>query len=140
MTVGKRIKRLKNRLKMTSSTLADRLSIPVRTIGSYERDEVPPSEKFLNALISNFHVNINWLLTGTGEMFINAKDENDFLYINKLQDKFNLSDDEVDGLLDVLESSASREMVLRFIQIKKGDKEALDNLIYNLQGIKAIFG
>ncbi len=140
MTVGKRIKRLKNKLKLTSSTLADRLSIPVRTIGSYERDEVPPSEKFLNALILNFHVNINWLLTGTGGMFINEKDENDFLYINKLQDKFNLSDDEVDGLLDILESSASREMVLRFIQIKKGNREALDNLIYNLQGIKAIYG
>ncbi len=140
MTVGKRIKRLKNRLNLTSATLAEKLSIPVRTIGSYERDEVPPSEKFLNALISNFHVNINWLLSGIGEMFINAKDENDLLYINKLQDKYNLSDDEVDGLLDILESSASREMVLRFIQIKKGDKEALDNLIYNLQGIKAIYG
>lgn len=140
MTVGKRIKRLKTKLKLTSSTLADRLSIPVRTIGSYERDEVPPSEKFLNALISNFHVNINWLLSGVGDMFINEKDENDLLYINKLQDKFNLSDDEVDGLLDILESSASREMVLRFIQIKKGDREALDNLIYNLQGIKAIYG
>jgi transcriptional regulator with XRE-family HTH domain len=140
MTVGKRIKRLKNKLKITSSALAEKLSIPVRTIGSYERDEVPPSEKFLNALISNFHVNINWLLTGNGEMFINAKDENDLIYINKLQDKFCLSDDEVVGLIDVLECSASREMVLRFIQIKNGNKEALDSLIYNLQGIKAIYG
>ena len=140
MTVGKRIKRLKNKLNITSSALADKLSIPVRTIGSYERDEVPPSEKFLNALITNFHVNINWLLTGNGEMFINVKDENDLIYMNKLQDKFSLSDDEVVGLLDVLECSASREMVLRFIQIKKGNKEALDSLIYNLQGIKAIYG
>ena len=140
MTVGKRIKRLKNKLNITSSALADKLSIPVRTIGSYERDEVPPSEKFLNALITNFHVNINWLLTGSGEMFINVKDENDLIYMNKLQDKFSLSDDEVVGLLDVLECSASREMVLRFIQIKKGNKEALDSLIYNLQGIKAIYG
>ena len=140
MTVGKRIKRLKNKLNITSSVLADKLSIPVRTIGSYERDEVPPSEKFLNALITKFHVNINWLLTGNGEMFINAKDENDLIYINKLQDKFCLSEDEVVGLLDVLECSASREMVLRFIQIKNGNKEALDSLIYNLQGIKAIYG
>lgn len=140
MTVGKRIKKIKNTLNITSSALAKKLSIPLRTIGSYERDEVPPSEKFLNALISNLQVNINWLLTGAGQMFINSKDTDDFLYINKLQDKFSLSDDEIDGLIDVLECSASREMILRFIQIKKGDKEALDNLIYNLQGIKAVYG
>ena len=140
MTVGKRIKKIKNMLNITSSALAKKLSIPLRTIGSYERDEVPPSEKFLNAMISQLQVNINWLLTGAGEMFINSKDTDDFLYINKLQDKFSLSDDEIDGLIDVLECSASREMILRFIQIKKGDKEALDNLIYNLQGIKAVYG
>ncbi len=140
MTVGKRIKKIKNTLNITSSALAKRLSIPLRTIGSYERDEAPPSEKFLNALISVFQININWLLTGAGEMFINSKDTDDLLYISKLQDKFSLSDDEIDGLIDVLECSASREMILRFIQIKKGDREALDNLIYNLQGIKAVYG
>ena len=140
MTVGKRIKKIKNALNITSSALAQRLSIPLRTIGSYERDEAPPSEKFLNALISQFQVNINWLLTGSGQMFINSKDTDDLLYFSKLQDKFSLSDDEIDGLIDVLECSASREMILRFIQIKKGDREALDNLIYNLQGIKAIYG
>ncbi|MBR6162471.1 helix-turn-helix transcriptional regulator [bacterium] len=140
MTVGKRIKKIKNVLNITSSALAKRLSIPLRTIGSYERDEAPPSEKFLNAMISQLHVNINWLLTGAGQMFVNSKDTDDLLYISKLQDKFSLSDDEIDGLIDVLECSASREMILRFIQIKKGDKEALDNLIYNLQGIKAIYG
>ena len=56
------------------------------------------------------------------------------------QETFNLTEEEATGLLDILDTEASKDMVLKFIQIKKGNKEALDSLIYNLQGIKAIYG
>lgn len=140
MTIGKRVKELKNALSMTSSELAEKLNIPVRTIGSYERDEATPGAKFLAALVDDLNVNVNWLLTGRGSMFISKKAENDISYIAHLQEKLKLKNDEIDGLIDLLDSEASREMVLRFIEIKKGNKEALDSLIYNLQGIKAIYG
>ena len=51
MSIGKRIKELKISLRATSGTIADTLGIPVRTIGSYEREEAQPSPKFLAALI-----------------------------------------------------------------------------------------
>ena len=73
MTIGKRIKELKTILHLTSLEMANELSIPVRTIGSYERDEAQPGPKFLNALIDKFCVNINWLLSGRGNMFITKK-------------------------------------------------------------------
>ena len=48
--------------------------------------------------------------------------------------------EEIQGLIDILDCGASRDMVLKFIEIKHGNKEALDALIHNLQGIKAIYG
>ena len=134
MSIGKRAN-----LHLTSNELAEKLNIPVRTIGSYEREEAQPSPKFLNALIENYYININWLLTGKGNMFISNRTEADINYIAQLQDRLNLSDEEISGLIDILDSDASREMVLKFIEIKKGNKEALESLIYNLQGIKAIY-
>ena len=126
-------------MHLTSNELAEKLNIPVRTIGSYEREEAQPSPKFLNALIENYYININWLLTGKGNMFISNRTEADINYIAQLKDRLNLSDEEISGLIDILDSDASREMVLKFIEIKKGNKDALDSLIYNLQGIKAIY-
>ncbi len=140
MSIGKRIKELKTILHLTSLEMANELSIPVRTIGSYERDEAQPGPKFLNALIDKFCVNINWLLSGRGNMFITKKAEKDIAYIAQLQERLKLTNEELNGLIDILDADASREMVLKFIEIKKGNKEALDSLIYNLQGIKAIYG
>lgn len=139
MAIGKRIKNLRNNLKITAKDFADVLQIPLRTIGSYERDEAQPSSKFFNALINIYRVNINWLLTGQGNVFLSEKAEIDMSFIALLKDRFNLSAEEINGLIELLESDASKDMVLKFISIKNGDKEALDTLIYNLQGIKAIY-
>ena len=95
--------------------------------------------KFLYFEIKNFQVNINWLLSGKGTMFISKRTELELNYIAKLQAKFKMTEKELSGLLDVLDSEASRDMVLKFIEIKKGNKDALDSLICNLQGIQAIY-
>ena len=139
MTVGKRIKELKSTLNITSSDLAKALDIPVRTIGSYERDEAQAGAKFFNALIEKYRVNANWVLTGQGNMFISSNTEIDAKYIAKIEQKLNLTTEELEGLIDILDADASRDMVMKFIEIKKGNKEALDSLIQNLQGIKAIY-
>lgn len=140
MTIGLRVKELKKVLKITSLQMSQALSIPVRTIGSYERNEAQPGPKFLQSLFEIYHVNINWLIAGKGEMFISTKDEADISYLAKKCESLNLSQKELDGLISVLDSQASREMVLKFLQVKNGNKEALDSLISNLQGIKAIYG
>lgn len=138
MSIGKRIKELRAVLRYTAGELGENLGIPVRTIGSYERGEAQLGAKFLIALNEKHNVNINWLLTGKGNMFISNRTELDINYIAKLKEKFNLQEEEINGLIDILESDASREMILKFIEIKKGNKEAVDTLIYNLQGIKAV--
>ena len=139
MTIGKRIKELKAKLKITSVELARELDIPVRTIGSYERDEAQAGAKFFSALIEKSKVNANWLLSGNGSMFISSKTEIDLKYLAKIEQQLDLTAEELEGLIQILDADASRDMVMKFVEIKKGNKEALDSLIQNLQGIKAIY-
>jgi transcriptional regulator with XRE-family HTH domain len=139
MTIGQRIKQIKVSLNMTSAEMAEKLGIPVRTIGSYERDEAQPGAKFFTLLIETFQINVNWLLTGEGNMFMTSKREVDIKYLAQINEQLNLTAEELEGLIDILDADASRDMVMKFIEIKKGNKEALDSLIQNLQGIKAIY-
>ncbi len=140
MTIAKRIKEIKLTLRLTSSDLADKLDIPVRTIGSYERAEAQPSQKFLTALYENLSININWLLSGKGNMFLDKNAILDMGTFADIQDSLNLTSEQTTNLVELLNSPASREMVLKLIEIKKGNRAALDALLQNLQGIKAIYG
>ena len=140
MSIAKRIKEIKLTLRLTSLELAQKLDIPVRTIGSYERAEAQPSPKFLSALYENLNIDVNWLLSGKGNMFLTKKANLNVGGMVDLQETFELSSEQVAGLFELLNSTASREMVLKLIEIKKGNKEALDGLLQNLQGIKAIYG
>ncbi len=70
MSTGERLKEIKKELDLTAAKLAERINIPARTIGSYERDEAPPNQKFLNALVEKLHINVNWFLTGQGAKFL----------------------------------------------------------------------
>ena len=76
MTIGERLKTLRKTLNITAKELAQITDIPVRTIGGYERNENPPNEKFLTKLIKNYNININWFLTGKGNMFISIEQTN----------------------------------------------------------------
>ena len=69
MSVGKRLKELRQSLNLTQKELAKELEVGVATIQRYERDEREPSSKFLEKLVQTYSVNPSWLLTGEGSMF-----------------------------------------------------------------------
>lgn len=71
MSTGKRLKEIKKELNLTAAEMGEMLEIPSRTIGGYERDEAPPNQKFLNALVEKLHINVNWFLTGIGTKYLN---------------------------------------------------------------------
>lgn len=101
------LKKLKDYLNLTSLELAEKLGISYSTLGSYERGNRTPSIDFPLLLIEKLNININWLLTGTGDMFISTcentlQEQNnsnlvknlDTFYkrFNKLQKENNLND------------------------------------------------
>lgn len=69
--ISKRFKEIRELKKLSQVEFADLLSVLPTTISKYERGEIKPSTDFLANLCRVFNININWLLTGQGEMFLN---------------------------------------------------------------------
>lgn len=66
---SERIKLLRKELKLSANGLSEQIGIPTRTIVSYESGRTPSLE-FVAQLCNVFHVNCNWFIMGSGEMFI----------------------------------------------------------------------
>lgn len=69
MSVGSRIKELRNSLDLTQQKFADRLGIQRGIIGKYEVDVSAPSDAVISLICREFHVREAWLRDGEGEMF-----------------------------------------------------------------------
>lgn len=65
----KRIKEIREALGLSVPKLSERINIKSRTIVSYEAGRVPSLE-FLAQLHKVYKVNLNWFVSGKGEMFI----------------------------------------------------------------------
>lgn len=139
MSIGKRVKELRKELNLTSSKFAFELGIPTRTIGSYERSEVLPGTKFLTALNVRYNVNVNWVLTGKGLKFNPEETSGKGILSEILSEISSIGTEEITVLKELLNNEASKDMLIKFIEIKKGNKKALNELIQNLYGIKAIY-
>ena len=139
MSIAKRLREFRIIKRLTLTEFAKKLNISVRTLGSYERDKMLPGSKFYDLMIQVYNVNANWLITGVGTMFINENVKKNEDSILQLQEEIRFSNEDMSTLISILKSEASRDLVMKLIEIKRGNKKALDSLIANLEGIKAIF-
>ena len=135
MTIGARLKELRKKLNITAKELALATDIPVRTIGGYERNENPPNEKFLTKLIEKYNVNINWFLTGKGNMFTLINSD----LTESICKQYSLSFETAQNIAKLIQNDITRNFILEFLKAKNGDIKTIDNLIQNLNGIKVAF-
>ena len=70
MYLGKRIKDAREFLKIGQKEFAEKIGIIYQTLSKYERNEIKPTTEILTKLAEIHGININWLLTGNGDMFI----------------------------------------------------------------------
>ncbi len=68
-TTNTRIKQLRKALDLTQQAFADRLNVKRNTVATYETGKSKPSDAAVNLICREFHVNEEWLRTGSGEMF-----------------------------------------------------------------------
>lgn len=73
MSIGLRIKDLREQKKLNQAKFASLLNTSQAAISRYEKGERSPDSTFLTHVANVFDVNITWLLTGEGEMFINVR-------------------------------------------------------------------
>lgn len=139
MTIAKRLKEFKSIMHLTSLEVSKELDISVRTFGSYERDEALPGSKFYYMLINKYNVNVNWLISGIGTMFINQNLPYNNDSISQLQAEIKFSNNDMNALLEMLKAESGRKIILKLIDVKRGDKNSIDYLINSLEGIKAVF-
>lgn len=69
MSIGNRIKQIRNAVDKTQQSFADDIGLKRNTIANYEIGNVVPSDRTISDICREFHVNENWLRTGEGEMF-----------------------------------------------------------------------
>ena len=94
MSIHERLKRIRTEKSITLEELSKIIDVPLRTIASYEKDQRTPSAKYLAKLYECLQVNINWLISGKGTMFLT---ENECpSYKQLIKDEFNLTDKEIE--------------------------------------------
>ncbi|NLY76084.1 MAG: helix-turn-helix transcriptional regulator [Firmicutes bacterium] len=64
MTLGERIKYLRNKMGLTQEELAKFLSCPRGTINNWEIDRSEPDSKMLGKIANFFDVSLDYLITG----------------------------------------------------------------------------
>lgn len=70
-----RIKKIRESLNLSQKEFAQELGVISTAISKYERGEVKPASDFLDKLYRKFHVNLNWLISGKGQMFLVSKEK-----------------------------------------------------------------
>lgn len=68
-TIGRRIERLAQRFGLNQSEMAAHLGMPLDSLAKYWRDERSPRADALVKFAAKA-VNLNWLVTGNGEMLV----------------------------------------------------------------------
>ncbi|WP_176255368.1 helix-turn-helix domain-containing protein [Enterocloster alcoholdehydrogenati] len=75
MTTGERIKKLRKDLDLTQQKFGERLGIKGNTVAQYELGRNEPIDAVLSLICKEFHVNEEWLRTGSGNMFVEQSDD-----------------------------------------------------------------
>lgn len=95
--IASRIREVRKALgtKMSQEEFGATLGVSRSVIANIEYDKVAPTDLFLKMLCKTYNVNMDWLMTGEGEMFVSlsraeqiaafagsvlASDENDFRF------------------------------------------------------------
>ena len=70
MSFGNRLIALRKAKKISQTELANLLKCKQPTIHDYEKDKISPSVPTIQNIATAYDVNLNWLLTGNGAMFL----------------------------------------------------------------------
>lgn len=83
MLIHERFKELRKYLKMTQTEFGEQLGKTMRTIQEYERANRAITDGVLLNLQEKFNVNIDWMRTGQGSMFLNDNKERTVSHADK---------------------------------------------------------
>lgn len=113
MSKGIRLKSIRKALALNQTDFGARINLSQTTIGQYEKGTRPLTERVISQLVSEFHINEEYLRHGTGDMFIDQKPK----LVRQLAEELALSDREQRLLLTFLSfPPETRAQILDFAQ------------------------
>ena len=115
MNEGKRIKELRNALKITQQVFADTIGLKRNTIANYEIGQVQPSERTLTDICREFRVNYLWLKEGKGDMFTTTPES----VVDELAEDFKL--DEID-----------KKIIEKYLELSDEQRKAIKEYIQSI--------
>lgn len=68
--IGERLKVIRKKLGLSQSKMAEKLGMTGPTLNNYELGRRKPSPELLTKLVKDFNINLNWLFTGSGPVFL----------------------------------------------------------------------
>ncbi|CAM2078534.1 MAG: HTH cro/C1-type domain-containing protein [uncultured Clostridium sp.] len=113
--MNERLRILRKELKLSQSEFGSKIGVSHAAISSLERGENNISERMAISISNIFDVNIEWLLYGTGSMFLSKET----FFIDELSEEFNL--DEMD-----------RNFLLSYLNLSESDRKGIKNLLKSL--------
>jgi transcriptional regulator with XRE-family HTH domain len=75
MSIGKRFKEIRKSLKLNQTELSNEIKLTQSAISQIEKNLISPSSEVLINISQAYKIDINWLLTGKGEMFLSDNKE-----------------------------------------------------------------
>lgn len=106
MTVGERVKYLRNELGLNQTEFAEKINIKRSTVAGYENNSRKVIDRAIADIVREYNVNYEWLVYGEGEMFINNDED-----IYNLIDRIMTNDDEYHKFLIKQVASMSDEQI-----------------------------
>lgn len=78
MNIAERIKKLRKALNLNQAEFGARIGIKQSTVTGYETGIRIPLDSVIVSICKEYNVNENWLRNGTGEMFLEKDDDQEF--------------------------------------------------------------
>lgn len=119
--IAARIKKFRKDQKLTQRALGDMLGINFQHVSKYERGEFIPTFENMLKFIKHYSLNINWLLTGEGEMYIDLKP------------RYPLSEDQVTEIFR--DGDEKLGEIVNILQLNEKLKDAIYELLKTFQTV-----
>lgn len=94
MDFGARLRELRQRLNLTQAELANKLGVSQSYVSDLERGKEKPSDTLLYLIAALFHVRLEWLIEGKGEVFVDIHEAiENLMKVYEDADKFAVIED-----------------------------------------------
>jgi transcriptional regulator with XRE-family HTH domain len=104
---GGRLKQAREAINLKQEDMADKLNIGQSAYSKMERGKSDFSAELL-ALIPELGINLNWIITGKGEMFLPEPDETSNL-LNEMSNQVRVMRDDMDKIENTIKKLMGRK-------------------------------